>query len=281
MSGSVKAVKDFFLSLGLDIEQIDTDKLTVLFEQMTAALPEIGPLAESTSYVMPQIAKSLEKASRLAQCACDAIAPSFIVAERVYKTYIVADAESILPSTSSFSDGRRSAMASTLRRLALEATSDSDIPSVNHEVKIESLHATRRSRKVPDWIAPFYHSAELLYQPSAWLMQSQIAAEPSRKETVINHASIQNISQLMQAAVQHIALRGNMISMLNTSTHNAENYLNVNQQSGRNVNSMTSVHQQNTYNIYGSNAREIASEVEMRQHSANARIMRANQSGVG
>lgn len=39
--------------------------------------------------------------------------------------------------------------------------------------------------------------------------------------------------------------------------------------------------QQNTYNIYGGNTREIGDEVEQRQHSSNARIMRTNQSGVG
>lgn len=42
-----------------------------------------------------------------------------------------------------------------------------------------------------------------------------------------------------------------------------------------------SIQQQNTYNIYGGNAREIGNEVEQRQHSSNARIMRTNQSGVG
>lgn len=41
------------------------------------------------------------------------------------------------------------------------------------------------------------------------------------------------------------------------------------------------VQQQNTYNIYGGNTREIGDEVEQRQHSSNARIMRTNQSGVG
>ncbi|MDU1195628.1 lytic transglycosylase catalytic [Kluyvera ascorbata] len=42
-----------------------------------------------------------------------------------------------------------------------------------------------------------------------------------------------------------------------------------------------SIQQQNTYNIYGGNAREVGDEVELRQHSSNARIMRTNQSGVG
>ncbi|WGL54445.1 lytic transglycosylase catalytic [Kluyvera intermedia] len=42
-----------------------------------------------------------------------------------------------------------------------------------------------------------------------------------------------------------------------------------------------SIQQQNTYNIYGGNTREIGDEVEQRQHSSNARIMRTNQSGVG
>ncbi|UPQ69693.1 hypothetical protein [Kluyvera ascorbata] len=42
-----------------------------------------------------------------------------------------------------------------------------------------------------------------------------------------------------------------------------------------------SIQQQNTYNIYGGNAREVGDEVEQRQHSSNARIMRTNQSGVG
>lgn len=43
----------------------------------------------------------------------------------------------------------------------------------------------------------------------------------------------------------------------------------------------SSIQQQNTYNIYGGNTREIGDEVEQRQHSSNARIMRTNQSGVG
>lgn len=42
----------------------------------------------------------------------------------------------------------------------------------------------------------------------------------------------------------------------------------------------TGIQQQNTYNIYGGNAREIGDEIEQRQHSSNARIMRTNQSGV-
>lgn len=39
----------------------------------------------------------------------------------------------------------------------------------------------------------------------------------------------------------------------------------------------SSIQQQNTYNIYGSNAKEVGSEVEQRQLTANAKTMRTNQ----
>ncbi len=281
MSGSVKAVKEFLLSLGLNIEQIDIDMLTALFEQMTAALPLINNLTEISTNAKPQVVKSLEKACRVTQHACTAIKPSLMAAESMYEAYCAAEAENIPASISSSPARSRSATVSKLRRWALEITPNSDIHSVNRDAETVPLPVGRCSRNVTGWMAPLYHSLAFCYQPSAWLMQSQIAAEPDRKGTAISHVSIQNVSQLMQAAVQHLALRGSAICVLNSSMHNAVSYLNVNQQSGRNVSSMTSVHQQNTYNIYGSNAREIASEVEMRQHSANARIMRANQSGVG
>jgi len=41
------------------------------------------------------------------------------------------------------------------------------------------------------------------------------------------------------------------------------------------------VHQQNTYNIYGGNAHDVGQEVGRRQIDANARVLRANQNGVG
>lgn len=43
----------------------------------------------------------------------------------------------------------------------------------------------------------------------------------------------------------------------------------------------TSIQQNNTYNIHGGNAMEVAQEVGRRQIDANARVMRKNQSGVG
>lgn len=43
----------------------------------------------------------------------------------------------------------------------------------------------------------------------------------------------------------------------------------------------TQLQQQNTYNIYGGDVRQIGSEVERRQHSANAQVMRGNQAKVG
>ncbi|MGR7548715.1 hypothetical protein ACU6YF_11450 [Klebsiella aerogenes] len=42
-----------------------------------------------------------------------------------------------------------------------------------------------------------------------------------------------------------------------------------------------SIQQNNTYNIHGGNAMEVAQEVGRRQIDANARVMRKNQSGVG
>lgn len=281
MSGSVKAVNDFLISLGLNIEQIDIDMLTALFERMTAALPLINNLTEISANAKPQVVKSLEKACRVTQRACTAIAPSFIGAESVYEAYCAAEAENMPASISSSPARSRSATASALRRWALEATSNSDIHSANREVDRVPPSVARRSRKVADWMVPLYHSLALCYQPSAWLLPGQITAMADHKSDVINHARVQNVSQLMQAAVQHVALRGSAISVLNSATHNAVGYLNVNQQPCRNASSTTSVQQQNTYHIYGSNALEIASEVEVRQHSANARIMRANQNGVG
>lgn len=281
MSGSVKVVNDFLLSLGLNIKKIDIDMLTALFERMTVALPLINNLTEISANAKPQVIKSLEKACRVTQRACTAIAPSFLAAECVYEAYCAAEVENISASISSSPGRSRSATASTLRRWALEITSNSDIHSANREADRVPPSVAGRSRNVADWMVPLYHSLALCYQPSAWLPPGQITAMPGQKSDVINPACIQNVSQLMLATVQHIALRGSAISVLNSAMHNAVSYLNVNQQPCRNVSSTTSVQQQNTYHIYGSNALEIASEVEVRQHSANARIMRANQNGVG
>ena len=45
---------------------------------------------------------------------------------------------------------------------------------------------------------------------------------------------------------------------------------------------MTEVNQQNTYHIYGGgDPRSVGTEVERRQQSANAQVMRGNQTKVG
>ncbi|HBW1095642.1 TPA: hypothetical protein MEF31_000658 [Klebsiella pneumoniae] len=72
----------------------------------------------------------------------------------------------------------------------------------------------------------------------------------------------------------------NTMAMLMQSMARKEGYSNWNsplahQAAGAQVN------QQNTYNIYGGNAQEIGQEVSRRQHDANARVLRNNQTGAG
>ncbi|HBR1399363.1 TPA: hypothetical protein L9L45_000654 [Klebsiella pneumoniae] len=71
----------------------------------------------------------------------------------------------------------------------------------------------------------------------------------------------------------------NTMAMLMQSMARKEGYSNWNsplahQAAGAQVN------QQNTYNIYGGNAQEIGQEVSRRQHDANARVLRNNQTGA-
>lgn len=298
MSASTEAINNFLLSLGFDIAQIDTDALAALFERIVAILPAVSSQAESHPFSKPQMAEVLKKACSAAQLACGAIAPSFLVIERVYQAYQAAGVSGISANIDPTSDRRQSTIAGTLRERALETRSESDIYSVKRETAAQpeskkqkavsqsqaaplAPYEARCSRKSPDWIVRIYRSLAFLYQPLPWLLQSQIAAAPESYGFVSHHASTQNLSRLIHAAVQHIVLREGTLSVLNTSLRSAASYVIFNPQPCRNVSSTTSVQQQNTYNIYGSNALEIASDVELRQHSANARIIRTNQHGVG
>lgn len=299
MSISTDAVNDFLRSLGFDIDQIDADTLTLLFERIVAVLPAVSSVSQRSASFVPQAAKHLESAGRVVQRVCETITPMLVAAGEVYDVYRVVESNSLSDRVNTSAERSRSTPVRILREGIGKGFSDSNphvvnrepvtmtqakkasVPVQHSETPLRPPSAARPGGKAPEWIAASVHSLQRLYQPAIWLLQSQMVTQREGERLVLCDVSAEAISQLLNIAVQNIALRGGTLSVLNSSVYSAASHLNLTQQRSRNVRNTTSVQQQNTYNIYGSQALEIASEVELRQHSANARIMRANQNGIG
>lgn len=170
------------------------------------------------------------------------------------------------------------------------------------------------------WMAPMMGKLESMYNLPSGLLRSVAITESGGNQFAVSGAGAQGMFQFMPGTARDMGLRGNdvfdpiklaeaaarYLSMLlqknggdlgkalasyNWGIGNVQKYgmALMPQETRQYIPKVLSnmpgagaqVQQQNTYHIYGGNAQEIGQEVGRRQIDANARVLRANQSGAG
>ncbi|EBB5941541.1 lytic transglycosylase domain-containing protein [Salmonella enterica] len=186
---------------------------------------------------------------------------------------------------------------------------------------VKRPQATAQGKVLLDWMGPMFNKLESLYQLPAGLLKSVAITESGGNQFAMSGAGAKGLFQFMDGTARDMGLRGNDVFDPEKAAQAAAKYLsqllranggdlskalasynwgigNVQKhgmalmpQETRNyiprvLSNMpgrsTQVQQQNTYHIYGGgDPRQVGSEVERRQQSANAQVMRGNQTKVG
>ncbi|SAQ44555.1 lytic transglycosylase domain-containing protein [Klebsiella oxytoca] len=170
------------------------------------------------------------------------------------------------------------------------------------------------------WMAPMMGKLEAMYNLPSGLLRSVAITESGGNQFAVSGAGAQGMFQFMPGTARDMGLRGNDVFDPIKSAEAAARYLSMLlQKNGGDLGKALAsynwgignvqkygmalmpqetrqyipkvlsnmpgagaqVQQQNTYHIYGGNAQEIGQEVGRRQIDANARVLRANQSGAG
>lgn len=170
------------------------------------------------------------------------------------------------------------------------------------------------------WMAPMMGKLEAMYNLPSGLLRSVAITESGGDQFAVSGAGAQGMFQFMPGTARDMGLRGNDVFDPIKSAEAAARYLSMLlQKNGGDLGKALAsynwgignvqkygmalmpqetrqyipkvlsnmpgagaqVQQQNTYHIYGGNAQEIGQEVGRRQIDANARVLRANQSGAG
>ncbi|ATI86698.1 lytic transglycosylase [Salmonella enterica subsp. enterica] len=186
---------------------------------------------------------------------------------------------------------------------------------------VKRPRTTAQGKILLDWMGPMFNKLESLYQLPAGLLKSVAITESGGNQFAVSGAGAKGLFQFMDGTARDMGLRGNDVFDPEKAAQAAAKYLsqllranggdlskalasynwgigNVQKhgmalmpQETRNyiprvLSNMpgrgTQVQQQNTYHIYGGgDPRQVGSEVERRQQSANAQVMRGNQTKVG
>ncbi|EPC3818972.1 transglycosylase SLT domain-containing protein [Klebsiella oxytoca] len=170
------------------------------------------------------------------------------------------------------------------------------------------------------WMAPMMGKLESMYNLPSGLLRSVAITESGGNQFAVSGVGAQGMFQFMPGTARDMGLRGNDVFDPIKSAEAAARYLSMLlQKNGGDLGKALAsynwgignvqkygmalmpqetrqyipkvlsnmpgagaqVQQQNTYHIYGGNAQEIGQEVGRRQIDANARVLRANQSGAG
>ena len=186
---------------------------------------------------------------------------------------------------------------------------------------VKRPQATAQGKVLLDWMGPMFNKLESLYQLPAGLLKSVAITESGGNQFAMSGAGAKGLFQFMDGTARDMGLRGNDVFDPEKAAQAAAKYLsqmlqanggdlskalasynwgigNVQKhgmalmpQETRNyipkvLSNMPApgaqVQQQNTYHIYGGgDPRSVGTEVERRQQSANAQVMRGNQTKVG
>ncbi|HGV3050446.1 transglycosylase SLT domain-containing protein [Escherichia coli] len=186
---------------------------------------------------------------------------------------------------------------------------------------VKRPQATAQGKVLLDWMGPLFNKLESLYQLPAGLLKSVAITESGGNQFAVSGAGAKGLFQFMDGTARDMGLRGNDVFDPEKAAQAAAKYLsqllqanggdlskalasynwgigNVQKhgmalmpQETRNyipkvLSNMPApgaqVQQQNTYHIYGGgDPRSVGTEVERRQQSANAQVMRGNQTKVG
>ncbi|EGU0212494.1 transglycosylase SLT domain-containing protein [Salmonella enterica] len=186
---------------------------------------------------------------------------------------------------------------------------------------VKRPRATTQGKILLDWMGPMFNKLESLYQLPAGLLKSVAITESGGNQFAVSGAGAKGLFQFMDGTARDMGLRGNDVFDPEKAAQAAAKYLsqllranggdlskalasynwgigNVQKhgmalmpQETRNyipkvLSNMpvpgAQVQQQNTYHIYGGgDPHSVGNQVERRQQSANAQLMRGNQTKVG
>lgn len=186
---------------------------------------------------------------------------------------------------------------------------------------VKRPRATAQGKILLDWMGPMFNKLESLYQLPAGLLKSVAITESGGNQFAVSGAGAKGLFQFMDGTARDMGLRGNDVFEPEKAAQAAAKYLsqllranggdlsktlasynwgigNVQKhgmalmpQETRNyipkvLSNMPApgaqVQQQNTYHIYGGgDPHSVGNQVERRQQSANAQLMRGNQTKVG
>ncbi|EFJ2066754.1 transglycosylase SLT domain-containing protein [Escherichia coli] len=186
---------------------------------------------------------------------------------------------------------------------------------------VKRPQATAQGKVLLDWMGPLFNKLESLYQLPAGLLKSVAITESGGNQFAVSGAGAKGLFQFMDGTARDMGLRGNDVFDPEKSAQAAAKYLSqlLRQNGGDLSKALASynwgignvkrygmglmpqetrnyipkvlsnmpapgaqVQQQNTYHIYGGgDPRSVGTEVERRQQSANAQVMRGNQTKVG
>ncbi|EFB5257437.1 lytic transglycosylase domain-containing protein [Escherichia coli] len=186
---------------------------------------------------------------------------------------------------------------------------------------VKRPQATAQGKVLLDWMGPLFNKLESLYQLPAGLLKSVAITESGGNQFAVSGAGAKGLFQFMDGTALDMGLRGNDVFDPEKSAQAAAKYLSqlLRQNGGDLSKALASynwgignvkrygmglmpqetrnyipkvlsnmpapgaqVQQQNTYHIYGGgDPRSVGTEVERRQQSANAQVMRGNQTKVG
>lgn len=190
-----------------------------------------------------------------------------------------------------------------------------------HGQSVKRPQPTKAGAELLGWMQPMLTNLEHLYRLPEGLLRSVAITESGGNQFAVSGAGAKGLFQFMDGTARDMGLRGNDVFDPEKAAQAAAKYLsqllranggdlskalasynwgigNVQKhgmalmpQETRNyiprvLSNMpgrgTQVQQQNTYHIYGGgDPRQVGSEVERRQQSANAQVMRGNQTKVG
>lgn len=208
-------------------------------------------------------------------------------------------------------------MFPTAEAAAFTPTDASGLPLAG----VKQPHPSKAGSELLGWMQPMLTSLEQLYRLPEGLLRSVAITESGGNQFAVSGAGAKGLFQFMDGTARDMGLRGNDVFNPEKAAQAAAKYLsqllkanggdlskalasynwgigNVQKhgmalmpQETRNyipkvLSNMpgkgTQVQQQNTYHIYGGgDPRSVGTEVERRQQSANAQVMRGNQTKVG